>query len=93
MRALAAVLLIGPCTSRELEQHLGVRKSAVHKYLVKLRSFGLIVGEKGSEAVSHRPPYWFRVTDSGMDVLEEIERRAMTESHHRLLKLAETRRG
>jgi predicted transcriptional regulator len=82
-RALVGVLMIGPCTSRELEEHLRLRKSAVYRYLTKLRGAGLVIGEKDVEPVGHRPAFRFRVTDAGAGYLEAINVEVFAESAER----------
>lgn len=69
-RMLAAIARSGRCTTRELEDILGIKKSAAHKYLTKLRSAGLVEGVKDDAPVSHRPRYYFFLTEEGAGRLE-----------------------
>jgi DNA-binding MarR family transcriptional regulator len=91
LRALSSIFDLGPCTTRELEEHLGVRKSAVHKYVANLRADGLIQGEKGAEVVGHRPPFRFTITPEGLEVLEEHVRRRVNDGRTRLAQFAAAR--
>lgn len=73
LRTLVGVRAIGPCTSRELEAHLGLRKSAVYRYLSKLLAMELVEGEKATDVVGHRPPFLFSITDVGRSCLDDFE--------------------
>lgn len=85
--ALSVVALIGPCTSSEVERHMEARKSAVYKYLARLRAGDLIVGEKDPESRGHRPAYRFRVSDKGLAVLRAYERRRAEDAEGMLRRL------
>ena len=64
MRVLRA-LSEGPMTALQLQSAIGIRKSAIHSQLVRLRTRGLVVGELGVRPPNGRPPYLFRLTRRG----------------------------
>ncbi|MCU1388108.1 MAG: hypothetical protein JWL72_1446 [Ilumatobacteraceae bacterium] len=82
----------GPATAQELETALNLKTSAVHKYVVNLRSDGYVDGRKGGPTSFGRPPFEFFITDEGIDALVESLSNNLADIESRLAMLDDRHR-